>query len=94
LDEPFSSLDIAIKAHLFTEIRHLCEEFGVTVVLVSHDPLEAAALCSFGAVMEDGRVIESGMFRELLQTPQSATLRAFVGQLPQSLTPERGGNVG
>ena len=88
LDEPFSGLDIAIKGHLFTEIRRLCEEFGVTVILVSHDPLEALALCSFGAVIEDGRVVENGMFRELLQAPRSATLRAFVEQLPQPLAPK------
>jgi ABC-type sulfate/molybdate transport systems ATPase subunit len=42
LDEPFAGLDIAMKDHICSEIRRLCEEFGVTVVLVSHDPLEAA----------------------------------------------------
>jgi ABC-type Fe3+/spermidine/putrescine transport system ATPase subunit len=94
LDEPFSGLDIAIKGHLFTEIRRLCEESGVTVVLVSHDPLEATALCSSGAVIEHGRVIEKGPFRELLQAPESATLRAFVEQLSQSFTPESRGSVG
>ncbi len=94
LDEPFSGLDIAIKGHLFAEIRRMCEEFDVTVILVSHDPLEATALCSFGAVIEDGRVIEEGTFRELLQSPQSATLRAFVEQLPQSPNAKPTGNIG
>jgi ABC-type sulfate/molybdate transport systems ATPase subunit len=94
LDEPFSGLDIAIKGHLFTEIRRLREEFGATVILVSHDPLEATALCSYGAVIEEGRVIERGMFGDLLREPKSATLRAFVEQLPQSLAPKPAGDAG
>lgn len=81
LDEPFSGLDIAMKDHICSEIRRLCEEFGVTVVLVSHDPLEAANLCSHAAVLENGRVQETGLLKDLLANPSSETLHAFVKQL-------------
>ncbi|MCW5979711.1 MAG: ATP-binding cassette domain-containing protein [Bryobacteraceae bacterium] len=84
LDEPFSGLDIAIKVHLYAEITRLCREFGVTVILVSHDPMEATALCSHGAVIEHGGVREEGRIRDLLRAPVSETLRAFVDQLPQA----------
>ena len=84
LDEPFSGLDIAIKTHLYTEIRRLCRELNVTLILVSHDPLEATALCSYGAVIEQGRIKENGPLQELLRAPASETLRAFVAQLRET----------
>ena len=94
LDEPFSGLDIAVKGHLYAEIRRLCQEFGVTVVLVSHDPLEATALCSYGAVIEHGRIRENGEFQELLRAPESETLQAFVEQLRETRGLVTGGASG
>ena len=82
LDEPFSGLDIALKARLYEEIRHLCEKFGLTLIVVSHDPMEATALCSQVAVLEDGAIREQGSLDKLLENPTSSTLRAFVEHLP------------
>jgi ABC-type Fe3+/spermidine/putrescine transport system ATPase subunit len=81
LDEPFTSLDIATKNHIYTEIGRLCGELALTLILVSHDPLEAMALCSRAAVLEDGRLKEAGELRTLLADPVSHTLRSFVAQL-------------
>lgn len=82
LDEPFSGLDIATKDHLYAAIRQLCADFALTLIIVSHDPLEAAALCSHAAILEQGRVAEIGELPALLRNPVSETLRAFVAQLP------------
>jgi ABC-type Fe3+/spermidine/putrescine transport system ATPase subunit len=84
LDEPFASLDIAAKSRLYDEIRRLCAELALTLVLVSHDPLEAAALCARAAVLEEGRVVEAGALRDLLAAPKSETLRSFVVALSTS----------
>ena len=94
LDEPFSGLDIAIKTHLYTEIRRLCRELNVTLILVSHDPLDATALCSYGAVIEQGRIRENGPLQELLQAPASETLRAFVAQLRETGSRVPSGTIG
>jgi ABC-type sulfate/molybdate transport systems ATPase subunit len=53
------------------------------VVLVTHDPLEAVALCDEGVVLECGRLIERGRLQTLLAAavPRSETLRAFRAQL-------------
>ncbi|MBA3762505.1 MAG: ATP-binding cassette domain-containing protein [Chthoniobacterales bacterium] len=82
LDEPFSGLDIALKAQLFAEMRQLGGNHAVTFVLVTHDPLEATALCTNALVIERGSVFESGNLLGLLRQPTSATLRAFLQQLP------------
>ncbi len=84
LDEPFSGLDIALKIHLYAEIRQLCHQSGVTIILVSHDPLDATALCSHGAVIEQGSISDNGAFEDLLRAPASETLRTFVEQLRET----------
>lgn len=77
LDEPFSGLDLATKDRLLDRVRRLSEAERFTVVLVTHDPLEAIGLCDHAMVLEGGRLIESGPFRELLDSPRSGILRLF-----------------
>jgi ABC-type Fe3+/spermidine/putrescine transport system ATPase subunit len=81
LDEPFSGLDLVVKARLIDEVHRLAGERGFTVVLVSHDPLEAAPLCRAILVLRDGEVEEAGPLAALLQAPRSELLRAFRDQL-------------
>ncbi len=85
LDEPFSGLDITLKAQLFAQLQQLATSRAVTLILVTHDPLEATALCKNVLVIEDGSLCEHGAFHELLLQPRSATLQAFLRQLPSSL---------
>jgi ABC-type multidrug transport system ATPase subunit len=61
----------------------LAEQGQFAVLLVTHDPLEAIALCSEALVLERGRLIESGALPTLLDAhqPRSETLRAFRAQL-------------
>ena len=77
LDEPFSGLDLATKDRLLERVRGLAQEERFTVLLVTHDPLEAIGLCDHALVLEQGRLIESGPFQELLDSPRSEILRLF-----------------
>lgn len=82
LDEPFSGLDLASRGHLCAQILRLSTTLGITLLVVAHDPLAAVTLCANAAVLENGRVSETGTFERLLRQPISETLRAFVAQLP------------
>ena len=77
LDEPFSSIDLPLKRELMMELSQLAEQFGITLLLVTHDPSEAKALCSHAVVLEDGNVRECGTWAELMAKPTSRTLQAF-----------------
>jgi ABC-type Fe3+/spermidine/putrescine transport system ATPase subunit len=77
LDEPFSSLDPILKQHLFSEISSLVQQFGTTLLLVTHDPADALALCTYAIVLQDGRICEQGELQQLLQKPQSELLSQF-----------------
>lgn len=89
LDEPFSGLDIALKEELFDELRELSARFEVTLLLVTHDPAEAMALCSHALVLEQQRCCEQGPLTHLLAEARSRTLQAFARHRPAiARTPE------
>ena len=77
LDEPLAGLDLLTKTHLLQELRSLALGRNITVVLVTHDPLEAFTLCRSAIVLEEGRLVEAGMFDSLLREPRSDLLRTF-----------------
>ena len=81
LDEPFSGLDLILKKRLLGEISILAEKWELTVILVSHDPLDAIGLCGLVVVLDEGRVEESGQLPELLERPRSETLKIFRSHL-------------
>lgn len=82
LDEPFSSLDPILKQRLFSEISSLVRQFATTLLLVTHDPADALALCTNAIVLQDGRISEQGELQQLLQKPQSELLSQFARRTP------------
>lgn len=81
LDEPFSSLDLILKNELFATVRTIIGDRAL--VLVTHDPLEALALCDTALVLESGHVVEQGSLIELTAHPLSQLLHFFPRQLSQ-----------
>jgi ABC-type Fe3+/spermidine/putrescine transport system ATPase subunit len=78
MDEPFGGLDLVVKTRLLHEIAGLASRQQLTIILVSHDPFEATALCRSAIVLgNEGRVEESGTLAELLHDPQSEMLKVF-----------------
>jgi ABC-type sulfate/molybdate transport systems ATPase subunit len=49
----------------------------MTVILVTHDPLEAMSLCRSAVVLDKGEIVEAGPLTELLRDPRSELLRVF-----------------
>jgi iron(III) transport system ATP-binding protein len=81
LDESFAGLDLVTKAKLLDEIAGLATAQRVTIVLVTHDPYEASALCQSALVLNNGHVQESGTWQDLLSSPRSEMLKVFRYQL-------------
>ena len=77
LDEPFAGLDLLTRDHLLDQINQLAHEVGFSVILVTHDPIEALDICDFALVMDHGLVVETGELRTLLEHSQSNLLRRF-----------------
>jgi len=67
LDEPTSGLDVAHALYVRNTIRKYAKEYGVTVILSSHNMLEVEYLCDRVALINKGRIVEVGTTRELLE---------------------------
>jgi molybdate transport system ATP-binding protein len=79
LDEPLAAVDASARA----ELRHvLREELGRTAgsrILVTHDPIEAAALADQLVVLEGGRVTQHGPLADVTARPRSPWVATMVG---------------
>ncbi|MFA6947064.1 MAG: ABC transporter ATP-binding protein [Pedobacter sp.] len=69
LDEPFSQLDAVLKTQLRTDLKHLCEQLGITIILVSHDPVDGLALANEMVILKNGKLIESGRPEDIYSGP-------------------------
>jgi molybdate transport system permease protein len=84
LDEPFSSLDVPVRTELGRELRRLQRAIGVSSVVVTHDPEEAALLADEVIVIADGRILQAGPRAEVFGRPASPEVARLVGM--QNLT--------
>ena len=81
LDEPFSSLDAALRSEVRTQVRALLREVGTTTILVTHDQEEALSLADQVAVMANGRIQQVGAPWSIYEAPTSLGVARFVGDL-------------
>jgi ABC-type Fe3+/spermidine/putrescine transport system ATPase subunit len=80
LDEPFSNLDAQLRGQMRAELKILQRGLGVTVVLVTHDQVEALSVSDRIAVMRQGRIEQLGSPQQLYREPASVAVRDFVGR--------------
>jgi sulfate transport system ATP-binding protein len=79
LDEPFGALDARVRKELRAWLRRLHDEVPVTTVLVTHDQEEAMDVADRVAVMNEGRVEQTGKPRDLYEHPANEFVMSFVG---------------
>ena len=71
LDEPFASIDGALRKRLREDLRRMLKEQNAAVVLVTHDPEEALALGDRIALMREGRIVEDAPPSALFNDPKT-----------------------
>jgi len=79
LDEPFAALDRKLREEMQIEIRQLCNELGLTTILVTHDQEEALILADQIAVMRAGRIEQIAPARMIYERPVSHFVADFIG---------------
>lgn len=77
-DEPLSALDASTRLTMRREIKALQDEFGVTMIFVTHDQEEAFAMSDRIMVMQNGRIEQIASPMELIDNPASDFVRHFV----------------
>ena len=78
LDEPMAALDPLIRRSLQQELKAIFQRLGKTVLLVTHDLGEAVYLAEQITLLRDGRIVQSGAYRDLLLRPADPFVTAFI----------------
>jgi molybdate/tungstate transport system ATP-binding protein len=79
LDEPLAALDTNMRGRLRGMLRRINRDTGVTVLHVTHDPVEAMAVADKVGVMLDNRLVQVGGVDDLFRRPSNAEVSRFLG---------------
>jgi peptide/nickel transport system ATP-binding protein len=81
-DEPTTALDVTIQAQILDLMRHLREETGSAIILITHDLGVVAEMCDRVAVMYAGEIVEEADVRTLFGDPKHPYTRGLIGSIP------------
>jgi len=79
LDEPLSNLDARLRERMRLELKRIQRELSVTTIYVTHDQAEALALSHEIAVMNEGRIVQTGSPRSIYERPGNRFVAEFIG---------------
>ena len=85
LDEPLAALDAALRLTLRAELVNLQKRLGTTMLVVTHDQVEAMTMGDRIAVMNEGRLEQIGTPDEIYNRPATLFVAGFVGSPPMNL---------
>jgi iron(III) transport system ATP-binding protein len=80
LDEPFASLDTALRTEVRAEVAAVLRRAGTTAILVTHDQEEALTFADVIAVMSAGRIAQAGTPEDLYHRPVDADVARMLGE--------------
>jgi putative phosphonate transport system ATP-binding protein len=83
MDEPTGGLDVSVQARLLDLLRGLVADFGMAVVIVTHDLAVARLLSHRMMVMKDGAVVEAGLTDRVLDDPREPYTQLLVSSILQ-----------
>ncbi len=79
LDEPARGLDAPLRAELYTLLRQVRAGYGVPILLVTHDLDEALQLGDEMIVLREGRIVQNGPPREIVDAPANIDVARLLG---------------
>ena len=82
-DEPTSALDVTVQAQVVEELLHLRDQYGTSILLITHNMGVAARLADQVAVMYGGRIVECGPRDDVLHDPAHPYTRALLAAVPR-----------
>ena len=81
-DEPTTALDVTVQKQILQLLRSLSEDFGVGILLISHDMNVVRRLCEDVAVMYKGKIVERGLTEQVFHHPQDEYTRQLIAAIP------------
>ncbi len=81
-DEPTTALDVRVQAQILQLLRSLSDEYGVGILLISHDLRVIRHLCDRVAVMYKGEIVEAGPTERVFENPQHEYTKQLISAIP------------
>ena len=93
-DEPTTALDVTIQAQILLLLAELQREFGMALILITHDLGIVARVADRVAVMYAGQIVEQGTVEEVFETPMHPYTRGLLSCIPIPGKTKRGSHLG
>ncbi len=83
-DEPTTALDVTVQAQILRLLRRVQQEFGMAIILITHDLGVVAEIADQVVVMYAGRVLEVAPSRDLFRAPRHPYTRGLLASIPRA----------
>ena len=81
LDEPLAALDLKLRREMRTELKAMQQRTGITFLFVTHDQEEALAMSDEIAIMNGGKIEQTGAPRDVYRSPATRFVAGFLGAM-------------
>ena len=82
-DEPTTALDVTIQAQILELLKKLQKEYGMAVIIITHDLGVVAQICDEVDIMYAGRIVERGTVDEIFYNPQHEYTKGLINSIPK-----------
>lgn len=82
-DEPTTALDVTIQAQILELLKKLQKEYGMAIILITHDLGVIAQICDEVDIMYAGRIVERGTVDEIFYNPQHEYTKGLLNSMPK-----------
>lgn len=84
-DEGTSALDPKTTKSILNLLKKIRDEFGLTIIMITHQMEVVKQVCDRVAIMEDGKVIEENTVENLFKSPKTKTAKSFISSVNTSI---------
>ncbi len=82
-DEPTSSLDVSVQAHILNLLKDLQDELSLTMLFISHDLPVIRQMCDKVAVMRKGKICEINSTENIFKNPRDPYTKEIISLIPK-----------